>query len=284
MTETTHKIEDLTPGEEVGFENPREKFDANDLKQLAADIDARGLLYPLQVWETEKDGLPLVIVVDGERRKRAIEILLEEKPKHPLSKGIPTRPIRAKTLKEAKYTALAGNIQRSELPSFDLAQEISRLKLMGDSQKTIAEALHKSDSWVSRKLTTYEKAGEVLRAVWKKGVLPDDTVEDLAVLDVDEQAAAVERVLKERTNGRAGKGAARKKVKKRASRVERATSKELQTLISVVNRDKKAAKSSDYVLGVYDALRFAVGHIGVEELGGEWKKFAKSVESSEEAE
>lgn len=281
----TRKLKDFDSGEEVGFKNPREKFDSSELKQLAADIDARGLMYPLQVWETEtEDGKKLTVVVDGERRKRAIEILIEEDPNHVLSKGIPCRTIRAKSLTEAKYVAIAGNVQRNELTSYELAADIARLKELGETQKAVASGLHKSESWVSRKLTAFENASTALKGAWKRGAIPDDTVEDLASLEPEEQDAALADTLKARANGRAGKGAARKKAKKRAARVQRPSSKELNELLLYVEHDKKTAKSSEYIMGVYDALRVSTGAIEPTELGSAWKQFQKAIDKKLAAE
>jgi ParB/RepB/Spo0J family partition protein len=275
----TRKMSDLSPGSVVGFNNPREKFDWAELKQLAADIDARGLMYPLQIWEAKTpEGENVSIVVDGERRKRAIEILLEEDPKHVLSKGIPCRTIRAETLTDAKYAAIAGNVQRNELSSYELAQDISRLKELGETQKAVALGLHKSESWVSRKLSAFENACDALKGAWKRGVVPDDTIEDLASLDVEEQEAALTEVLRSRKQGRAGKSAARKKTKKRAARVQRPSSKELRELILYVDHDKKSAKESAYVMGVYDALRVSTGTLDPTDLGSEWKQFQKAID------
>lgn len=276
----TLKLGDLTPGEEVGFDNPREKMDAGEIKSLAADIQQRGLLYPLQVWPTEKDGKKVYVLIGGHRRKAAIEKLLEEDEGNGFKKGVPVRYVEGATLLEAKYNALADNIQRVDLTSYELAQDISRFKTLGENQKDIATKLHKSETWVSRNLTAFSKASKALKTAWKSGHLSDDNVQDIAKLPEDEQEVSVLALVKERSGGRKGKGKARKAAKKRANKLQRASTKELQEFIVFA---EEAPKDLRYVRGMRDAFAFAIGSIEIDGFDGEWKRFFKEQQKAAEA-
>jgi ParB/RepB/Spo0J family partition protein len=184
--------------EAAGFSNPRQQIDRDELNELANDIKSRGLLYPLLVWEASINGEPRNVLIGGHRRREAIKMLFEAKQDHGLAKAVPVRIVRGSLL-DARVAALADNIQRKQLSSYELTQEIMALKENeGLDQSEIARRLNKHRSWVSQFVTAYSKAGDVLRAAWQRGTLPDDDVRSLAKLPTREQAKAVSSVLKMR--------------------------------------------------------------------------------------
>jgi ParB/RepB/Spo0J family partition protein len=292
------KYKDLAEDKNAGFANPREKFDVNRIKELAASIKEVGLMYPLQVWQSEFEGEKVNVVVDGERRRRAIGLLIEAGD-WPEGRIIDCRVIEAKNLRDAQYAALEGNIQREELSSYEQAKAMAQLKVMGDSQKIIANRLNKSETWVSRKLKAYESAAPALRKAWKQGVLPDDTVESLAQLHCDnfgkedheedcedcsdtQEAEVVKQIeLRDESKGSAGKKKAKRRAKKKANQATRAGTQELRGLLIIA---EKAPKENRYVRGIYDALRFALGLIEEDKLHSEWKSFHREIEKKLEAE
>lgn len=273
------KLSQLSQGEEVGFENAREHFDKASLKSLAASIQAAGLKYPLQIWETTHEGKVLHVVVDGSRRTKAIEMILDEKPSHPLSKGVPVRMIQAKNLIQARYAAAACNMQRENLTSYEMAQEMYRLKELGETQKSIAANLNRSEAWVSRKISAYEGAGAALKKAWRQTLLPDEAVEEFATLGENEQIVAVEEALTSR--GSEGRSQARKKQKRRAKKLKRASGAEIQALILTAER---AAKDQRYIRGMLDMALFAIGLIDEDGFEMEWRRFKREVEKKAERE
>lgn len=278
----TLKLSELTPGEAVGFVNPREKMDASGVRQLADDIKEKGLLNPLQVWPTVKDDEPVYVLIGGFRRKAAIELLLKEDAANGFDKGVPVRLVEGESLLHAKYNALADNIQREELSSFELAQEMARLKEMGETGRDIAERLHKSETWVSRKLSSFAAAGKALRAAWKARKLSDDNVEDLAKIeDEEEQEKLVEQLVRARANGRKGKGKARAKARRRAGKIQKAGAKEMQEYVILT---EEAPKDLRYVRGMHDAFSFAIGGIEADGFDKEWKSWFKERQKAAEAE
>lgn len=298
----TVKLEELTPGEEVGFKNPREKLE--DIKGLADDIEARGLLNPLQVWKTQKDGEEIMVLVGGFRREAAITLLIEQGRANGFGSGVPCHFVTGETLKDARYNALADNIQRDSLSSYEIAVQCAELKLMGDSQKVIAKQLHKSETWVSRKLDALEKAGPALKKAWRTGKLSDDTVETLAKLavlvkgeknedgevgedswDYEAQTEAAEEQLKilAEDTGRTGKTKARKAGKQKAGKNDRLSTKIIKQMVQIVDEtDEKAVKRTDYVRGAFDALRATQGSIPLGKMDPEWKAFVKAANAAAE--
>lgn len=294
----TLKYNQLAENKDAGFDNPREKFDVNRIKELAADIKEQGLLYPLQVWRSEVEGKQVNVVVDGERRRRAIGLLIEDGD-WPEGRVIDCRIIDAKTQKDAQYVALSGNIQREELSSYETAKAMTALKVMGDTQKIIATRLNKSETWVSRKLKAFEAAAPALRKAWKGGQLPDDTVEAVAQMHCDNfgsddheedcddcrdtQEAEVDLLLKMRdeSKGAAGKQKAKKRVKKKTKKMQRAGTKELQGQLLYA---EKAPKDNRYAQGVFDALRFALGAIDEDKFHADFRNLRKEVDKQLEKE
>lgn len=264
------KFEELAENKAAGFTNPREKFDMNKIKELAADIKERGLMYPLQVW-TGPDGE--MVVVGGERRRRAIGLLIEEGD-WGKTKSIPCVGVQAANLKDAHYAAVADNLHREDLSPYELAKEIYSLKDMGDSQRTISQMLHKSETWISRKLKAFELAIPALRQAWKHGKLPNEAVEAIALMPQEEQEAELEAQLKLRDGTREGKAKAKKRTK--GKKLQKPSAKELQGLLVVA----EAATKNDhpYVHGVRDALKLAMGAIEEDGLGKEWRQFVKGLE------
>jgi len=287
-TYDTLTFDELTPGSEVGFENPRQKL--SDIDSLATDIEANGLRYPLQVWRTEKDGAEVKVLVGGFRRQAAIQKLIDEGRANGLAEGVPVRYIQGTTLKDARYNALADNIQRDQLTSYEIASECLRLKQMGDSQKVIAKGLAKSESWVSRKLSALETAGPTLIKAWKSNKLADDTVEDLArtatyieaegTYDYEAQSKAVEEALELRSGGkREDKSKARKKGREKVGKLDRPNTRTLRAMVQIVDETQEEQEVSPYVQGVFDALRFSQGSLPAGKLGPDWKAFVKGAEA-----
>lgn len=277
----TVPFDEILSGEEHGFENAREKFDANEIKQLAESIETDGLIYPLILWERQgPDKGKEYVLIGGERRKRAIGILLKRNPKHVYAEGIPSRIVKADTLKRARYIASADNLLRADLSTYEQAQEVHRMRTMGDLQSEIAENLHKSESWVSRMLSTFEAAGTALRRAWRGGLIPFDSAVELATLEGEEQDEAVEEQLALRKNGKRGRSAAKKAAGKRTRKLQRASVKEFEELLIYCD---EAPKDSRYLRGLTDGLRFGVGASDESDFDSEWKKFRKQIDKAAEA-
>ena len=145
-------LDDLLPNPQ----QPRKCFSTQQLEELAASIQAQGILQPLLVRPLQ--GVPgKYEIIAGERRWRASQIA-----------GLATVPVMVRDLndQEALLVALMENLQREDLAPLEEAQGMQQLKdEFGLSQEDVARQLGKSRSAVAnalRLLSLPEKAREDL--------------------------------------------------------------------------------------------------------------------------
>ena len=122
-------------------QQPRVRFDYNELEGLACSIRANGLLQPINVRVLENGEFELI---SGERRLRAARMI-----------GITKIPCITMTVSDQQSAlfALIENIQRENLDFFEEAVAIERLMTeYGLSQDEISEKLGKATSTLSNKL------------------------------------------------------------------------------------------------------------------------------------
>jgi len=284
------------------FQNPRQVVDRNAIHELAASINKVGLLYPLQVWRTRtEEGVNVNIVIDGRRRLWAIKELVDrfkkQKKSCALAREIPCVLIDGKSLQDARIKALTGNIQRENLSTYEIAQEMLALKEAGMKGKDIATMIGKSGAWVSRVLGSFTKSSDLVRKAWRQGVVPDETVQALSKLtigktkdpDHEEQDARLEKILKLRTQDDAAetiaaggskksKAANRTKARnvakegsEKPEKVKRPTPDHLRNLLTTIGKPKKTDR---YLQGIADAVRFSLGELGYGEFGKELQDLA----------
>jgi len=262
------------------FANPRIVVESNSIVQLAESIHEKGLMYPLQVWKAKDEkGKEVNVVVDGGRRLRAIAHLVAKKKNWNSETLVDVRVVEAKNLQEARILALTGNIQRVELRSFEVAKEMVALKESGLTGKQIAKRIGKSQAWVSKQLSAYNKCSDAVRHEWKSGRLPDDDVFNLSKLEEEEQDKRLDKVMQHRAKSPAanGKPSAKDRGKARkAAKGKKSTKRPTPAIIEqFVTIAEKAPKSDRYIAGMKDALRFAAGLSGPGSFGKEWTDFAK---------
>lgn len=122
-------------------QQPRVRFDYNELEGLACSIRANGLLQPINVRVMENGEFELI---SGERRLRAARMIGMTK--------IPCIVMNASDQQSALF-AIIENVQRENLDFFEEAVAIERLMTeYGLSQDEIAEKLGKAPSTLSNKL------------------------------------------------------------------------------------------------------------------------------------
>ena len=122
-------------------QQPRIRFDYNELEGLACSIRANGLLQPINVRVLENGEFELI---SGERRLRAARMIGMTK--------IPCIVMNASDQQSALF-AIIENVQRENLDFFEEAVAIERLMTeYGLSQDEIAEKLGKAPSTLSNKL------------------------------------------------------------------------------------------------------------------------------------
>ncbi len=122
-------------------QQPRVRFDYNELEGLACSIRANGLLQPINVRVLENGEFELI---SGERRLRAARLIGMTK--------IPCIVMNVSDQQSALF-AIIENVQRENLDFFEEAVAIERLMTeYGLSQDEIAEKLGKAPSTLSNKL------------------------------------------------------------------------------------------------------------------------------------
>lgn len=94
-------------------------------------------------------------------------------------------------MSEARTELLLDIIRSSKDPTLEVAEALDGLLKLGLYQKTVAEQLGRSESWVSRTTKAYRKATPELRDAWRAG-MPIDIVYAVARWDVSAQKEAVE--------------------------------------------------------------------------------------------
>ena len=132
-------IEKIAPNPD----QPRRSFDEDGLKELAASIAERGIIQPLIVRPSPKDGSEYEIVA-GERRWRAAQ-----------KARLHEVPVMILTLddREALEAAIVENVQREDLNPLEEAEGYGQLmEKFGHTQQKLAGILGKSRSHIANSL------------------------------------------------------------------------------------------------------------------------------------
>ena len=131
-------------------QQPRVRFDYNELEGLACSIRANGMLQPINVRTLENGEFELI---SGERRLRAARMIGMTK--------IPCIVMNVSDQQSALF-AIIENVQRENLDFFEEAVAIERLMTeYGLSQDEIAEKLGKAPSTLSNKLRLLRLPDEI---------------------------------------------------------------------------------------------------------------------------
>ena len=131
-------------------QQPRVRFDYNELEGLACSIRTNGLLQPINVRSLENGEFELI---SGERRLRAARMI-----------GMTKIPCIVMTVSDQQSAlfAIIENIQRENLDFFEEAVAIERLMTeYGLSQDEISEKLGKAPSTLSNKLRLLRLPDEI---------------------------------------------------------------------------------------------------------------------------
>jgi hypothetical protein len=209
----------LTLGHEVGFINPRTAtgLDPKSIGELSRSIDADGLNDALHVWTTEHEGKVYQVILRGQRRYRAIGLLIEQGTERgrQLAKATPIIAVAADTVLDVEVYAAREFAHTPGFSTYEIAAYMDHLKKdRGMSGKDVAQRLGKSETWVSRIMAAFKTAGPELKAAWAAAKVPDEAAKNMAAIeDPAKQAAAVAEFLEARASGnRKEVGEVRKKL------------------------------------------------------------------------
>lgn len=204
---------------------------------------------------------------------------------------------------------------REGLSSYEILEVLAQLdgqKNPDGKPYTMAELgakAHRSPSWVSKMLGAYRSATPKLLAQWRKGEISDEQFRDVgSSAKGEKQEAVVEKIIEAKATG--GAGAARqiaKEVKAKAQQAKADTKKAKAAkepkkqpklakgeqasiaippplapiprhiIDTVVNTSIKHPPTHDYVKGVLDGLKMAIGTIDISDLGKPWSAWAERV-------
>jgi ParB family chromosome partitioning protein len=164
--------------------NPRKHFPPESLDELAASIQAHGIIEPLIVTDRGTEGYEIYA---GERRYRAAKII-----------GLATVPVIVRAIDngEAAVVRLVENIQREDLSPLDLAAGYEQLvKKHGKTVDEVADMVHKSRRSVYATMALLKLNPEVKKAL-QSGAISPTVATFVSPLPPIHQAAAMNEILR----------------------------------------------------------------------------------------
>lgn len=168
---------------------PRQFFDAENLRDLAESIRLYGVLQPLTVRRLESGAYELVA---GERRLRASRLAgLEEVPCILLGADE----------KQSSLIALVENLQRCDLDFFEEAEGIQRLiRQFGLSQEEAAKRIGKSQSALANKLRLLKHPSEIIQTIRENGLTERHARALLRLEDEADRKVVMETIIERHLN------------------------------------------------------------------------------------
>lgn len=181
----------LVPQEEIypNPNQPRTRFDFDELESLAQSIRQNGIIQPIAVRINSKGEYELI---SGERRLRASRLV-----------GITQVPcivMEANDVKSALF-ALIENIQRSDLGFFEEAQAIERLITdFGMSREEVCKKLGKAAPTISNKLRLLRLPEEIRMRIMQENLTERHARTLLRLTSVSQMERAMSIIAEKRLN------------------------------------------------------------------------------------
>lgn len=169
---------------------PRTVFDAEKIDELARTIHVHGVIQPIVVRDSKRDGFYEIIA--GERRYRAMTSLgWEEVP----------AIVRQLSDKETASIALIENLQREELTAIEEAHAYQNLlEIQEITQEALAQRLGKSQSTVANKLRLLKLPEPVQQALLERAITERHARALLPVKDPAVQQQLLDELIDQRLN------------------------------------------------------------------------------------
>ena len=244
-----------------GF-NHRVEFDEEKMAALTESIRLHGVRTPISIRADRGNKEQPYILIDGERRLRAVKRLFKEGMADP-----PAIPCFVNTCDEEQafvFSAIA-NLERAEITASEEASIVQRLTQMGKSPKEIAQLCSRTTQWVSQRLAVASGSKAVKDAI-EEGDLPVDVaLQVVRNVPSDEQGDVVRDALK-KSGG--NKGKLREEVAKKTKGTVRPKAKDIDyvlTRLEHVHHSVRAHERPAYNL-CNMALSYANGKIDQEKL------------------
>lgn len=184
--------------------NYRKSFPQEALQQLAGSIAEKGLLQNIvaRPANAEEGARPSVLrparLVAGERRWRAIGLLVAQGRWDPAARNIPVR-LQSLDDMQARALALIENLQRQDVPVLEEAEGFKALTALGWDTEKIAGACHIAQRTVQDRLQLFDRLKPVARAALAEGQITIDQAR--AIVSTPIEAEQNELVTKAVRNG-----------------------------------------------------------------------------------
>ncbi len=168
---------------------PRKEFSQKEIDELAASIEANGLLQPIVL---RKLGSQQFELVAGHRRLLACASLGK--------KEIPAI-IEKMDGKTSAILAIVENLQRQDLNFFEEAHGVAALlRLYNMNQQQVAQRLGKAQSTIANKLRLLKLPLEIQQRILQAGLTERHSRALLRLADSDKLAPAVEVIIQRQMN------------------------------------------------------------------------------------
>lgn len=141
---------------------PRQRFDQQELAELASSIAEHGMLQPLLVRELSEGSFELIA---GERRWRAAHLANQK------SVPVMVRPVSSEE-RRPLLLALVENLQRSDLNPLEAASAFDQLLAAGWTQERIAQSVGKSRAAIANSLRLL-RLPDVVQSMVNDGLLSE---------------------------------------------------------------------------------------------------------------
>lgn len=180
-------------------DQPRQTFDEDSLLDLAQSIQENGLLQPIVVQPTDKAEQYKIVI--GERRWRAHQFT---------DKDFIPALIRSPNDVDILALQIIENNQREDVAPLEEAKALQKMVDLAGSKKQVAEAIGRSPSWLSKRLSLLNAPDAVQNLATTSAVQDINTLNSLAKLHQEDEATA-DRLIAEAMEGNS-EGSLRAKV------------------------------------------------------------------------
>lgn len=303
--------------EHQNWTNPREftGLDTSEIAELSESIKTKGIIDPLKVQMIRVNGEVVNLVIDGQRRYLAGKEVLAKNALIPvvdLSEEV-IEELTPEVVDNLLIKALT-TLEREDLSTYELMTVAKRMKERGKTLAYIGKAINKSEGTVSKFLTAIGTATPKLMLRWRKGEITDEQFKELAaVKDPEAQAKATKEVVDARKSG--DKAEARviaKEVKEAAARkptnghdgTQLGSARPALTPADGGAPDKKPAgpkppsrvvldeflamadkrpPTADYVKGLFDGVRYALGLVEPDAFSKAWSQYVARIDGKKPA-
>ncbi len=244
-----------------GF-NHRVDFNEEKMAQLVESIRQHGVRVPISVRPDKGNKDQPYILIDGERRLRAVKRLYDEGIADP-----PAIPCVVDHVDEdeAFINSAISNLERADINAAEEASIVQRLERIGRTPKEIAVICSRTTQWVSQRLTV-AGGSKAVKTALEEGDLPVDVALQVVRNVPEEQQAEVVEEALEKSKG--NKSELRKEVAKKTNAKVRPKTKDLEYVQKRLTNFNSTVKAHERpaLKAILLALKYCSGEIEQEAL------------------